>query len=301
MPKTTKKKNKTASRTTKKKSNNTPSSTSSKKNTIPVFPSTIQLEENSPYVEFQLSEAVSPKRIRLHVRAMVKDKFKTEFLAKIDAGDATGKTCDGETFSISNLGNWMFGVIGYKSNLKITNIGKLGCRIYYSDKMPKEAKDFLEKVKKYFHKLSVSAEATVGTSEHDCSNADRTTPVFPSELPASYDSPKMQFDLPVHVGDTEICVYLRELAKDKFRDKYFTAIDTQGTVGTNRDGVQIPIHNVGRWLFGVSGYKMNVIIRNKQGVGCRIHYHSDIPKAALELLQDLKNHFHSLEKSISKN
>lgn len=301
MPKTTKKKKKTASKITKKKSNSsTPSHIANEKDSIPVFPSSIQLDEKSPYVEIKLSESVLPRKIRLHVRTIVKEQFKAQFLSKVDAGDATGKTSEGETFSVRHLGNWMFGVKGYKANLKITNIGKLGCRVQYSEKMPQEAKVFLNEVKSYFDNLNGPFEATADSEEDSCSSSDETVPVFPEQLLASFDSPKIEFDLPEHVGNTKICVYLRDLARSKFRDRYFAEIDTKGTVGTKSDGTQIPVDSLGRWLFGVPGYKQNIMIRNKVGIRCRINYHKDIPEAALDLLKAFKAHFQSMKAKRNK-
>ena len=95
---------------------------------------------------------------------------------------------------------------------------------------------------------------------------------------------KNEITLPRHFGGNAK-VFLRDVAR--LFPEYHRRIHT-GISGRSNDGREIPINNVGRWLFGTPGYMGHIRVSNWKGTLAQVEVPEKSPQIVFDLIQKIK-------------
>ena len=83
-------------------------------------------------------------------------------------------------------------------------------------------------------------------------------------------------------------IFLRSFAKERLAGLYHQPIEIEaGICGRSDSGDEIPINSLGRWLFGVPGFKGHVRVDGWQA-DCKIRFPKDSPKVVHSFFRWLK-------------
>jgi len=88
-------------------------------------------------------------------------------------------------------------------------------------------------------------------------------------------------------------IFLRSVAREHLSELFHQPIEC-GISGRSDIGQPIPINSVGRWLFGVPGYRGHVVVSNWEGCLRKVEFPAGSPHVVGVLVEALKREVESL-------